>query len=72
VVERPLKNQNLYLDKGYDYPEIERGSIKRRYVPHIRHRGVEKELIKIGYTTKRWVVERTHSWRKIQKVINKM
>jgi hypothetical protein len=24
VVERPLKNQNLYLDKGYDYPEIER------------------------------------------------
>jgi putative transposase len=52
----------LCLDKGYDYPEIERESIKRRYVPHIRHRGVEKELIKIGYTTKRWVVERTNSW----------
>jgi putative transposase len=69
TVKRPLKKQNLCLDKGYDYPEIERESIKRRYVPHIRHRGVEKELIKIGYATKRWVVERTNSWRKIQKVI---
>jgi hypothetical protein len=28
VVERPSKNQNLCLDKGYDYPEIER---KRSY-----------------------------------------
>ena len=44
VVKRPLKKQNLCLDKGYDYPEIERESTKRRYVPHIRHRSVEKEL----------------------------
>ena len=44
IVERPLKKQNLCLDKGYDYPEIERESTKRRYVPHIRHRGEEKEL----------------------------
>ena len=63
VVKRPLKKQNLCLDKGYDYPEIERESTKRRYVPHIRHRGVEKELIKIEYVTKRWIViERTNSW----------
>jgi putative transposase len=63
IVERPLKKQNLCLDKGYDYPEIERVSTKRRYVPHIRHRGEEKELIKIGYySAKRWVVERTNSW----------
>ena len=63
VVKRPSKNQNLCLDKGYDYPEIERESTKRRYVPHIRHRGVEKKLIKIGYySAKRWVVERTNSW----------
>jgi putative transposase len=63
TVKRPLKKQNLCLDKGYDYPEIERESIKRRYVPHIRHRDVEKELIKIGYATKRWVVvERTNLW----------
>ena len=63
MVERPLNKQNLCLDKGYDYPEIEKESIKRRYVPHIRHRGVEKELIKVEYVTKRWVViERTNSW----------
>ena len=63
IVERPLKYQNLCLDKGYDFPEIERESIKRRrYIPHIRHRGVKEELIKIGYETKRWVVERTNSW----------
>ena len=63
IVERPLKKQNLCLDKGYDYPEIERESTKRRYVPHIRHRGVEKELIKLRYySAKRWVVERTNSW----------
>jgi putative transposase len=63
IVERPLKKQNLCLDKGYDYPEIERESTKRRYIQHIRHRGVEKELIKIEYATKRWVVvERTNSW----------
>ena len=64
IVERPLKKQNLCLDKGYDYPEIERESIKRRYVPHIRHRGEEKELIKLRYySAKRWVVvERTNSW----------
>jgi hypothetical protein len=31
-------------------------------VPHIHHSGEEKESIKIGYPTKRWVVERTNSW----------
>ena len=46
MVKRPLNKHNLCLDKGYDYPEIERESTKRRYMPHIRHRGVEKELIK--------------------------
>ena|SRR6476469_7031520 len=64
VVKRSSDKQNLCLDKGYDFSEIEREVIKRRYVPHIRHRGVEKELIKIEYVTKRWVViERTNSWR---------
>ena len=64
IVERPLNKQNLCLDKEYDYPEIKRESIKRRYVPHIRHRSVEKELIKLRYySAKRWVViERTNSW----------
>jgi putative transposase len=52
VVKKPLNKQNLCLDKRYDYPEIEMESAKRRYVPHIRHRGVKKELIKIEYATK--------------------
>jgi putative transposase len=61
VVERPLKKQNLCLDKGYDFPEIERESIKRRYVPYIRHRG--EVLMKVKYSARRWiVVERTNSW----------
>ena len=38
VIKRPLKKQNLYLDKGYDYLEIEIKSIKRRYIPHICQR----------------------------------
>jgi putative transposase len=63
TVKRPLKKQNLCLDKAYDFSEIQRESIKRRYIPHICHRGEEKESIKIGYPTKRWVViERTNSW----------
>ena len=62
TVKRPLKKQNLCLDKAYDFPEIERESIKRRYIPHVRHRGEEKGLIKTRYPTKRWVVERTNSW----------
>lgn len=64
VVKRPLKQQNhLCLDKGYNFPEIEGESIKRKYIPHIRHRGEEaKGLIKARYSPKRWVVERTNSW----------
>jgi IS5 family transposase len=66
ITQRPLKQQNLCLDKGYDYLEIEIESIKRRYIPHIRHRVENKELIKHGkyyYPKRRWVViERTNSW----------
>jgi hypothetical protein len=51
------------LDKGYDFLEIQREPIKRRYITHIPHTG-EEQLIKniIHMTTKRWVVERTNSW----------
>lgn len=58
--------QNLCLDKGYDFQEIEYEAIKRGYVPHIRHRG-EESLLAITkkhnhHPAKRWVVERTNSW----------
>jgi putative transposase len=42
VVKRPLKKVNICLDKGYDYPEIERESTKRRYLPHSRQRCGER------------------------------
>ena len=32
IVERPLKKQNLCLDKGYDYPEIEREFIYQKKI----------------------------------------
>jgi hypothetical protein len=52
VVERPVKKHiHLCLDKGYDFPEIERQSSKGRYLPHIRHRG--EKLVKIGYPARR-------------------
>jgi len=59
----PQKPQNLCLDKGYDFPEIERATIKRGYIPHIRHRG-ETVPTRDGRSrqAKRWVVERTGSW----------
>lgn len=58
---RPYHRQNLCLDKGYDFPEIERGVIERRYVPHMRHRGELEDPVK-RYKPKRWVVERSASW----------
>jgi putative transposase len=65
ITQRPLKQQNLCLDKGYDYLEIEKESIKRGYLLHILHREENKELIKPGkhYPKRRWVVvQRTNSW----------
>lgn len=61
VKRRRNRRHNLCLDKGYDFPEIEREAVKRRYVPHIRHRG-EKKRKKRRHKRRRWVVERTNSW----------
>jgi len=59
VVKRPLNKHNLCLDKGDDFLEIERESAKRRYVPHIRHRG--EVLMKVKHSARRWIVEGTNS-----------
>ncbi len=70
VVKRPSyktyeEKQNLYLDKGYDFPEIENGVIKKGYHPHIRHR-CRKSISAFRrahhHSSRRWVVERTNSW----------
>jgi putative transposase len=54
VIKRPLpppkkekhRQQNLCLDKGYNYPEIEQEVVKRGYVPHISQRGEGKKSVK--------------------------
>ena len=69
VIKRPSskiyrKKQNLCLDKGYDFQEIENEVIKKGYLPHIRHRG-EQSIVKDNnhhHAKRRWVVERTNSW----------
>ena len=44
IVERPLKKQNLCLDKGYDdYPEIERIYQKKIDTFHIFVKEVKKK-----------------------------
>jgi len=66
VVRRPTpepsRPQHLCLDKGYDYPAIERGVARRRYVLHMPHRGEAAFTGVRSHSPKRWVVERTHSW----------
>jgi putative transposase len=65
VIKRRLpsiKKHHLCLDKGYDFPEIQKASIERRFIPHIRHRGEEQMIKNIKHTTKRWVEEITNSW----------
>jgi transposase len=59
-----IKRQNLCLDKGYDFREIENSVIKKGYLPHIRHRGERVVITNHFYHkhSRRWVVERTNSW----------
>jgi len=69
VVKRPYskinkERQNLCLDKGYDFLEIENSVIKKGYCPHIPHRG-EQTITNSSHHNhirRRWVVERTNSW----------
>ena len=68
VVKRPYSNinkerQNLCLDKGYDFLEIENSVIKKGYCPHIPHRGEQTITNHFPrHRSRRWVVERTYSW----------
>ncbi|MFZ0329318.1 MAG: transposase [Nitrososphaeraceae archaeon] len=70
IVKRPSskinkKRQNLCLDKGYDFQEIENEVIKKGYLPHIPHRGGEQAIengSNHNHIKRRWVVERTNSW----------
>jgi transposase len=67
-VERPDPEeegpQGMCLDKGYDYDEVRELLEEFGFTSHIRARGEEAQALKrrAGYKTRRWVVERTHSW----------
>lgn len=68
VVVRPRPSaahpQHLCADKGYDYPALWRRAHQRRYVPHIKERGLGEERCRHGrrHPARRWVVERTNGW----------
>ena len=67
-VERPepteQDSQGMCLDKGYDSGEV-RDLVKEfGYTTPIRSLGEESQAIKreAGFKSRRWFVERTHSW----------
>jgi putative transposase len=68
VVKRPRptkkRPQGMCLDKGYDYEEVRDTLREFGFTAHIRARGEEAQVLKrqVGFTARRWVVERTHSW----------
>ena len=67
-VERPTptaaRPQHFCADKGYDYDDVRELIVDWGYTAHIKSRGQEREARRKlpGYRTRRWVVERTHSW----------
>lgn len=60
----PERPQNMSLDKAYDFPEVRQLVAEWGYTGHIRSRGEERVAKGTipGYRSRRWVVERTHSW----------
>ncbi len=68
VIERPRPTtrhpQNMCMDKGYDFPEVDELVAEWGYTAHIARRGVDQSKRRRipGYRARRWVVERTNSW----------
>jgi putative transposase len=56
--------QNMCLDKGFDFPEIDELVAEWGYTGHIARKGVDQSKRQRipRYRARRWVVERTHSW----------
>jgi len=69
AAERPAPTpeapQGLCLDKGYDYDEVRELLDECGFTAHLRARGEEAKALKeeAGFKARRWVVERTQSWR---------
>ncbi len=68
VIERPKPTkrhpQNMCMDKGYDFPEVDELVAAWGYTADIARRGVDPSKRKRipGYRARRWVVQRTNSW----------
>ena len=68
IIERPEPTwkhpQNICMDKGYDFSQVDELVAKWGYTAHIARRGVDqsKRLKVPGYRARRWVVERTNAW----------
>jgi transposase len=70
VVHRPeptiTLRQHMCMDRGYDFPEVYELLEDYGYTIHIRLRGERDNKRKRKrippYRSRRWVVERTHSW----------
>ena len=59
----PRKQQHLCADKGYDAHAVRRAAQRRGYTPHIARKGSDAPVRKHpSGKSRRWVVERTHSW----------
>jgi transposase len=54
----------MCLGKGYDYDEVRDLLREFGFTAHIRPRREEATAIKreAGFTARRWMVERAHSW----------
>ena len=61
----PRKPQHLCGDAGYKGSPAQKTARDHGYQPHIKQRREEAHAKRThrGYRARRWVVERTHSWR---------
>lgn len=62
-IPTPECEQNLCMDKGYDYSKTNRQVRQHGFIPHIRHRGEDRLAYRDpSKPARRWVVERSNSW----------
>lgn len=62
-IPTPEREQNLAMDKGYDFVQTDRQVRQHGFTPHIRHRGEGKLTYQDpNKPARRWVIERTNSW----------
>jgi len=62
-IPTPEREQNLAMDKGYDYAQTDHQVRQHGFTPHIRRRGEGKLTYHDpNKPARRWVIERSNSW----------